>query len=77
MGQFYLPRGMRFATLEERKQFYTGEFALRKVSEWFRPNLGNTCFAVIMGKHTKIVQDNIAKTQKSQSLLMRTRILRM
>lgn len=57
MGQFYLPLGMRFATLEERKQFYTDEFDLQKVSEWFGRNSSNTRFAVIMGKHTKIVQE--------------------
>jgi len=45
---------MRFTTLEERKQFYTEEFSLKKIAEWFQPRLGNTKFAVIIGRHTKI-----------------------
>jgi DNA primase catalytic subunit len=45
---------MRYATLEERKQFYTKEFSPKKVSEWFTGGLGNTKFAVIIGRHTKI-----------------------
>ncbi len=54
MGQYYLPVGMRYATLEERKQFYAQEFNLKKVSEWFTGSLGNIKFAVIIGRHTKI-----------------------
>ena len=54
MSQYYLPVGMRYATLEERKQFYTKEFNPKKVSEWFTSGLGNTKFAVIIGRHTKI-----------------------
>jgi DNA primase catalytic subunit len=55
MVQYYLPTGMRYATLEERKQFYTQEFSPEKVSGWFEHGLGRTKFAVIMGRHTKIV----------------------
>lgn len=54
MSQYYLPIGMRYATLEERKQFYIKEFNLKKVFEWFTSGLGNTKFAVIIGRHTKI-----------------------
>ena len=54
MSQYYLPVGMRYSTLEERKQFYTQEFNLQKVAEWFEGGLGNTKFAVIIGRHTKI-----------------------
>jgi DNA primase small subunit len=54
MSQYYLPFGMRYATLEERKQFYTKEFKLKQVSEWFTRGLGKTKLAVIIGKHTKI-----------------------
>jgi DNA primase catalytic subunit len=54
MSQYYLPAGMRYATLEERKQFYTREFSPKKVSEWFTGRIGNTKFAVIIGRHTKI-----------------------
>ena len=60
--QYYLPKGMRYATLEERKQFYTKEFNTQKVAEWFGDRLGNTKFAVIMGRHTKIFPNNTKKT---------------
>jgi len=45
---------MRYATLEERKQFYTSEFNLEKVAKWFRRGHGEIHFAVIMGRHTQI-----------------------
>jgi DNA primase small subunit len=54
MVQYTLPNGMRYATLEERRQFYTQEFALEKVADWFGNKLVNTKFAVIMGRHTGI-----------------------
>ena len=54
MVQYYLPTGMRYTTLEERKKFYTHEFDTQKAAGWFGQGLGNTKFAVIMGRHTKI-----------------------
>ena len=54
MSQYFLPVGMRYATLEERKQFYTQEFNLQKVTKWFRGGLGYIKFAAIIGRHTKI-----------------------
>ena len=54
MSQYYLPKGMRYSTLEQRKQFYAHEFRLDKVLEWFEGGLGNIKFAVIIGRHTKI-----------------------
>ncbi len=54
MVQYYLPNGMRYATLEERREFYTSEFSTLKVREWFGQGLGKIKFAVILGKHTKI-----------------------
>jgi DNA primase catalytic subunit len=45
---------MRYATLEERKQFYTFEFNLQPFAEWFVNWQGKVRFAVIMGRHTKI-----------------------
>jgi DNA primase catalytic subunit len=54
MVQYYLPIGMRYASLEERKGFYSQEFSLQKVREWFGQQLGRIKFAVIMGRHTKI-----------------------
>lgn len=49
-----MPVGMRYSTLEERRQFYTQEFNLKKVSEWFKGDLTRIKFAVIIGRHTKI-----------------------
>ncbi|HEX7482112.1 MAG TPA: DNA primase, partial [Candidatus Bathyarchaeia archaeon] len=54
MSKYYMPVGMTYATLEERKQFYTKEFNLNKVSQWFVGGFSNTKFAVIIGRHTKI-----------------------
>lgn len=54
MSQYFLPAGMRYATLEERRQFYTIEFDVTKAAEWFRSGLGSVKFAVIMGSHTGI-----------------------
>jgi DNA primase catalytic subunit len=54
MSQYFMPAGMRYATLEERKEFYTQEVDLQKVTGWFKGGLINTKFAVIIGRHTKI-----------------------
>ncbi|MCW3996804.1 MAG: DNA primase [Candidatus Bathyarchaeota archaeon] len=54
MVQYYLPSGMRFSTLEERRQFYAEEFNPKKVAEWFTSALYRIKFAVIIGRHTKI-----------------------
>jgi DNA primase catalytic subunit len=54
MSTYLMPEGMRPATLEERKQFYTNEFKVRKVAAWLRDRPSKTNFAVIIGRHTKI-----------------------
>src|SRR5208283_3556599 len=54
MVQYYLPVGMRYATLEERKQFYSSEFTLQKAAQWISSQSGKVNFAVIIGRHTKI-----------------------
>jgi DNA primase catalytic subunit len=54
MARYNLPLGMRYSTLEERKEFYTSEFNLSKVTEWFKRSYDKTKFAVIMGRHTQI-----------------------
>jgi DNA primase catalytic subunit len=54
MVTYYLPEGMRYTTLEERKEFYLKEFNLKKAEEWFTCGWGKTKFAVIIGRHTKI-----------------------
>jgi DNA primase catalytic subunit len=57
MTQYILPKGMHYSTLAERRQFYTQEFNTQKIKEWFGDKLGGVKFAVIMGRHTKIVLD--------------------
>ena len=49
-----MPIGMRYASLDERKQFYAQEFSPQKAIEWFKDGLDNIKFAVIIGRHTKI-----------------------
>jgi len=54
MVQYYLPVGMRYSTLEERKQFYSSEFNLKIGAQFFSNQNNKVKFAVIMGRHTKI-----------------------
>jgi len=54
MAPYMLPAGMRYATLEERKEFYNKEFDFKAAAEWFRGGFDGVKFAVIMGRHTKI-----------------------
>lgn len=54
MTRYHLPRGMRYATLEERREFYTAEFSLKKVQEWLQLLRGKVKFAVVIGRHTHI-----------------------
>jgi len=54
MAKYYLPEGMRYATLEERKEFYTAEFSIAEVAEWLGKQMGKVKLAVIIGRHTKI-----------------------
>ncbi|MEM2098834.1 MAG: DNA primase small subunit domain-containing protein [Candidatus Bathyarchaeia archaeon] len=54
MVQYNFPNGMRYSTLEERRQFYTAEFNIAKVAEWLSKKSGRVKFAVIIGRHTCI-----------------------
>jgi DNA primase catalytic subunit len=54
MQKYYLPKGMRVATLEERREFYSREFDLEKVAGWFGNQAVGTKFAVVMGRHTGV-----------------------
>jgi len=49
-----LPRSMRPSTLEERREFYEGEFNLNGVRDWLGRWPGKVVFAVIIGRHTRI-----------------------
>jgi len=54
--RYKLPKGMRYATLKERRDFYRNEFDVSGLNEWFdKWNLkGTVKFAVIIGRHTRI-----------------------
>jgi DNA primase catalytic subunit len=54
VSKYFVPEGMRPATLEERKRFYLEEFKLREVAAWLKMREEKTKFAVIIGRHTKI-----------------------
>jgi DNA primase catalytic subunit len=54
LSQYYLPKGMMYTTLKERRQFYAEEFDVAKVANWLQYKPGKTWFAVIIGRHTKI-----------------------
>jgi len=54
MEKYQLPEGMRYATLEERRKFYTEEFDLEKVAEWLGNRISRLKFAVIIGRHTRV-----------------------
>ena len=56
LNRYILPEGMRYATLKERREFYRKEFDVKRVEEWFSRVKGKTVFAVIMGRHTRIVR---------------------
>ena len=54
MSTYLMPEGMRPASLDERRHFYSVEFNLGNVAAWLRERPGRTNFAVIIGRHTKI-----------------------
>ncbi|MEM2093616.1 MAG: DNA primase [Candidatus Bathyarchaeia archaeon] len=58
---YYFPKGMRFSTLEERVKFYTWEFDVTRVAEWFRGRSDKIHFAVIIGRHTRIFPEKYAE----------------
>jgi hypothetical protein len=61
MGEYYFPKGMRLSTLEERLRFYCEEFELEKVAEWLRERTDKVCFAVIIGRHSRIYPEEYAE----------------
>src|SRR5512143_1639460 len=69
MVQYYLPMGMRYSTLEERRQFYARDFSSQKAAEWFHQGLGNTKFAVIIGRHTKIYPEKYKEDASTTIIL--------
>jgi hypothetical protein len=54
MVRYHLPNGMRYSTLEERKEFYTQEFSLKRLQDWLALTRGEVKFAIVIGRHTGI-----------------------
>jgi DNA primase catalytic subunit len=54
MVRYYLPKGMRYSSLNEREQFYRYEFSLQIVKQWVKEITEKIAFAVIIGRHTHI-----------------------
>jgi len=54
--RYDLPKGMRYSTLKERREFYYKEFDLTQVEQWFEDwnKIWRVKFAVIIGRHTRI-----------------------
>jgi len=53
--KYRFPKGMRPSTLRERESFYRYEFSLDRVEKWLGwRDIGNTAFAVIIGRHSDI-----------------------
>jgi len=61
VSRYFLPEGMRYATLTERQLFYEVEFDLKRVDEWLKPLATHRIvFAIIMGRHTRIFRPEYA-----------------
>src|SRR5437870_9501360 len=45
---------MRISSLGERREFYSHEFSLTKIRDWFRVWRSPIVFAVVIGRHTGI-----------------------
>jgi len=55
-SRYNLPKGMRYSTLKERREFYQKEFDAERLRGWFKAwnGKGSVKFAVIIGRHTLI-----------------------
>jgi len=62
-SKYKLPKGMRYATLKERREFYQMEFNINKLEKWFKNwnQKGVIKFAVIIGRHTRIFPKKYAE----------------
>ena len=61
MVRYHLPNGMRYSTLEERKEFYTQEFSLKRLQDWLALTRGEVKFAIVIGRHTGIYPKKYAE----------------
>jgi len=61
--RYSLPKGMRYSTLAERKEFYQKEFSVDRLRKWFE-NWNDSSivkFAVVIGRHTHIFPKKYAE----------------
>jgi DNA primase catalytic subunit len=70
-SRYNLPKGMRYSTLKERKEFYQNEFDVKKLKEWFKDWNGNGAvkFAVIIGRHTRIFPRKYAEDASTSIII--------
>jgi len=61
MDLYSFPVGMRYASLGERKEYYTNEFDLGEVANWFKHQTSKVKFALIIGRHTHIFPEKYRK----------------
>lgn len=66
---YRFPKGMRIATLEERKEFYAEEFDIESVARWLSGKRGHVKFAMIPGRHTGLVAPWHAKEKDDVVLI--------
>lgn len=69
MVEFHFPSGMHLSTLEERLKFYQEEFAIKKVIEWLKERKDKVCFAVIIGRHSRIYPKEYAEDVSTKIII--------
>lgn len=57
------PRGMRIATIEERRRFYMSDFDTGNLSSWIGARSTQMKFAMILGRHTGVVAPERARNK--------------
>lgn len=69
--KYYLPSGMRYSTLKERREFYKKEFDFSKTTRWFSKsrNPTETVYAVIIGRHTRLFLKKFSRIAKETILI--------
>lgn len=64
----HFPKGMRAATLVERKRFYDKAFNVSEALNWLGER-GPTVFAMIVGRHTEVYPEEYKKIRKNVVLV--------
>jgi DNA primase catalytic subunit len=68
---YYLPKGMRYSTLGERREFYLKEFSFAPVVKWFGSSRNplQTKYAVIIGRHTHVFKKEFERDIKEPVII--------